>query len=149
MYYRNGGNWQNGPWRRRRGMRGIYGFPWILFVFFIIFSHSMIGFMIAIGIAVGLSILFAALLNGGSPWMGMRYQQPYQAPYQPPYQAPRQQSYQPPYQPYEQGYQAPPPQETYQEGGRQYESAPPQQSGQYPEYEQPHSQYPEQMPPMQ
>ena len=146
MFYRN----------RHMRRRGIYGFPWVLIFIFVFASHSMIGFMIGIRIAVGMSILIAALMNGGGPWSSMRmgYQppyQPYQPPqpqtyYQPPY-TPPQQPYveaQEQYQPYEQGYQAA--QERSQENESQDAYT---QENEYSQYEQPQSQYPEPMPPMQ
>jgi len=130
-----------------RGGRGIFGFPWFLFILIIIFSHSFWGILFAIAAAVILTAVLMRLF-GSQGMMGGNYQQPPQQPY---YQPP-QQPYQPPqetptYQPYDQGYQPPPSQEVYQEGGTPHPY--PQQNDPYQQYEQPQAQYPEEMPPMQ
>ena len=136
----------------RRG-RGIYGFPWFLFIMIIIFSHSVWGFLFAIAAAVILTVVLMRVF-GSQGMMGNNYQQPPQQPYyQPPqqsygssYQQPYQPSQETPvYQPYDQGYQPTP--EAYQEGGTQHPY--PQQDNPYQQYEQPQAQYPEEMPPMQ
>ena len=127
-------NYRNSRNGRRR-MRGIYGFPWLLF-FIIAFNFHSLPWIIMTLVTMGfvfiiIRAIMATSTTGGSTPNTMGAQQKYQ-PYQPPYQL------------YEQGYQAP--QETYQEGGQKYPYPTPEV---YDQYEQPQAQYPEQMPPMQ
>ncbi len=150
----NGRQWR-GPGNRHRAA---FGFPWMIFFFIVFFSHTPGGVIIALLIAIGLSLFLTALFSGGSPWRSMGYQQPNQTPQFPPFgqNGGRSQYYQPrqypitqkaqetPYQPYEQGYSAPQPpyrQEELQQDELHNEA--------YQEYEQPRSLYPEQLPPMQ
>jgi hypothetical protein len=143
-------NYQNSRNGRKR-MRGIYGFPWLLFVIIMFNFHSLPWIIMTFFVMGFVFLIIKAVMStsttGNAAANGMRAQptyQPYQPPtpiYRPPYQPPTP-VYQPPYQPYEQGYQAP--QETYQEGGQQYPV-----TETYDQYEQPQAQYPEQMPPMQ
>lgn len=142
MYYNNRRQFRHG-YRRVRG--GMYGFPWMVPVLFLIFTQSFTGLLIGIGIAVLISTVLA-IIQSNSYVRNMHFQQPNQQysqdmqSYQQPYYQPSQPSQQP-YQSYQQGYQAPQQaQGSYQEGEQQY---------QYPQYEQPQAQYPEQMPPMQ
>jgi hypothetical protein len=134
--------------RSMRGRRGLYGFPWILLVLLIIFSHTFWSIIIGIIVAVVLTAILLRVFGAQGP-MGNTYQQPPQQPYyqpQNPYQQP-----QDPYQPYDQGYQPPPPpppvQEIYQEGGQPHPYPP--QNDPYQAHDQPQTHYPEQMPPMQ
>ena len=138
-------------WRRRGGM---VGFPFMLLFMILLFSHSLTGFMIGIGVIVLLGLLARLILPAifGAGMMGswwMSNQQTYQQPQQPTYQ-PYQQTYQPyeeSYQPYEQGYQYQPPAATSpnQEVEQQYQ--PPSYEQTHYE-EQPQAQYPQEMPPM-
>ena len=153
MFYRN-----RRPWRRNRGFRFLWGWPFV-FVLILGFSHHwFLGMMMGLVMLILLGLIIRALLwpllFGAGMWgiwssMNNRSnQQPYQnqqgyQDYQP-YQ--QHQPYQQGYQPYQQGYQPrQPASETYQEGGRQYQY--PQQS-QYDQYEQPQAQYPQEMSPM-
>jgi hypothetical protein len=143
-------NYRNNSRNGRRRMRGIYGFPWLLFVI-ILFNFHSLPWIIMTFIVMGFVFLIikAFMTTSNAATNGTRSQQtyqPYQQPtpiYQPPYRQPTP-IYQPPYQPYEQGYQAPP--EAYQEDGQQSDYPVPET---YDQYEQPQAQYPEQMPPMQ
>jgi hypothetical protein len=156
-------NYRNSRNGRRR-MRGIYGFPWLLFVIILFNFHSLpwiLMTLVVMGFVFLIIKAFMTTTTSNTATNGTRTQhtyQPYQTPiYQPPYQPstpiyqpptpiyqPSTPIYQPPYQPYQQGYQAA--QETYQEEGqpRDYPVA-----ETYDQYEQPQAQYPEQMPPMQ
>ncbi len=107
----------------------------------------MIGLILVIVITIILARVFS-----GSNFNRMNGQQPGQTYYQPSNQANQQPYYQPTeqsYQAYDQGYQPPvQSQEGYQGSASQYQ--PPVQNDAYRgEYEQPQTQYPEQMPPMQ
>jgi hypothetical protein len=132
-------NYRNNSRNGRRRMRGIYGFPWLLFVI-ILFNFHSLPWIIMTFIVMGFVFLIikAFMTTSNAATNGMRSQQTYQ-----PYQQPTP-IYQPPYQPYEQGYQAPP--EAYQEAEQQSDYP---VSETYDQYEQPQAQYPEQMPPMQ
>src|SRR5581483_4995567 len=130
MRYRN-----RGP---RWGRRGIWGFPFMLFLIIFIVSHSFSGFMVGIIVLIALAIIFRAVLPSIFSAGNMRNPMP---PYQPP-QPPYQQPYQP-YQPTEQRYQPAPPPPVYQAPEQQYQ--PPQQNYE----EQPQAEYPQEMPPMQ
>jgi hypothetical protein len=116
------------------------GFPWMIPVFIIIFSHSITGFLVGIAIALGIYLLIHAIQSKSS------YNSMYQE-YQPYQRRQEQASYYQHDQPYQEGYQAPrQTEQSYQEGGRHY-TYPKQEA--YGEYEQPQAQYPEQMPPAQ
>lgn len=148
MYYNNRG------WRRRYRRPGLFGFPWLLVVIFVIATHSIWGIIAGVFLALVISGILSAVLNsqrggGFGQWGPNNYQQytPNQS-YTEPYQPPADQGYyQPntPYQSYDQGYQAS--QESYQEGEKQYPY--PQQNEAYQPYEQPQANYPQQMPPQQ
>src|SRR6266566_7839911 len=104
-------------WYRRRPYwrrRGIWGFPFMLFFFILIFSHSWSLFLIGIVISIILSLFIRSIMAGafraGRPNTPPTWQQPYQQYYQP---------YQQPYQSYDQGYQYQPPATPYQEPGPQ------------------------------
>ena len=135
----------------RRAYAGIQSFIWFIgLAFCFLFGFfPLILVVVAVSAILGALMrpLIAALMGMGFMTMASAFtsqpQQPYQQPYQPaqPYQPP----YQQPEAPYQQGYQPPvtpqPASETYQEGGRPY---------QYPAaqpYDQPQSQYPQEMPP--
>lgn len=142
-------------WRRR----GIWGFPFMLFMIIFLVSHSFSGFMIGIGVLVLLALILRSVLPNMTNRMNgnaMPYQppqQPYQQPYQPmqePYQQqqpyqPTQEPYQQDYQSYQQGYQPASPPPVYQAPQPPYQYQPPQQSYE----EQPQAEYPQEMPPMQ
>src|SRR5215813_1750188 len=111
----NGRHWRG--YRQRH--RAAFGFPWMIFFFIAVFSHSATGAIIALVIAVGLSILLSAIFSKSR---SMGYQQPTQMPQYPPFgrysqgqygQSNQQQyplyqrSQEAPYQAYEQGYRAP------------------------------------------
>ncbi len=163
MWYYNSNNGYRQP-RHPRRRRSSFGFPWFLLGFIWIFMMprfwwGFIGVMIAIFIIS--SIIRAIVFSAG---MGARMFsstfQPFQSTEQmnnqsTPYYTPRE-TY-PSYDEqntasYEQGYQG------YQERSTAYDPTPnyseqqtPQASNQekvYQEYEQPHAQYPQQMPPM-
>src|SRR5579872_1241764 len=141
MRYRNRGpHW---------GRRGIWGFPFMLFLIIFIVSHSFSGFMVGIIVLIALAIIFRAVLpsifSAGNMRNPMPPYQPPQPPYQQPYQPyqPTEQPYQPEYEPYQQGYQPAPPPPVYQAPEQQYQ--PPQQNYE----EQPQAEYPQEMPPMQ
>src|SRR6266705_1083893 len=127
-------------WYRRRPYwrrRGIWGFPFMLFFFILIFSHSWTLFLIGIVISIILSLFIRSIMAGafgaGRPNTPPTWQQPYQQPHQP---------YQQPYQSYDQGYQYQPPATPYQEPG-------PQSQNQQSKYdEQPQAQYPQELPPI-
>jgi len=146
MFYRG-----RGPWRGYRRRGGLFGIPWILFFVFLSISHSPGGFMIGLILVIVITIILARVFSG-SNFNRMNGQQPGQTYYQPSNQANQQPYYQPTeqsYQAYDQGYQPPvQSQEGYQGSASQYQ--PPVQNDAYRgEYEQPQTQYPEQMPPMQ
>ena len=134
-------------WYRRRPYwrrRGIWGFPFMLFFFLLIFSHSWSLFLIGIVLSIILSLFIRSIMAGafgaGRPNTPPTWQQPYQQP-----QQPYQQYYQPsqqPYQSYDQGYQYQPPATPYQEPGPQSQN----QQSQYDE--QPQAQYPQELPPI-
>ncbi len=150
MQYRNRSYGpRNGNFRRR--MRGIYGFPW-LFVFFLIYATGWWQWLI-IGIVISalLSMFFRSTMSTAT---GYGQQQTYYQPGQQQtyYQPSEQQGYQPvepqEYQQYQQGYQpAEPPtpaqQDLYKQPGQEQA-----QTETYQDYEQPQTQYPQQMPPM-
>jgi len=128
------------------------GFPFMLLFFILLFSHSLTGFMIGIGVIVLLSLLarliLPAIFGVGmmSNWWTSN-QQTYQQPQQPTYQ-PYQQTYQPyeeSYQPYEQGYQPAVATSPDQEVEQEYQT-PSYEQTHYEE--QPQAQYPQEMPPM-
>ena len=141
--------YSNRPQRRhmRRGLGIPFAFPFIMLFFF----HSFAAFFAAIVLSIMITLIFSAFNaasrgNGGpspmsmnDPWGQRQSQTPYYQPSTPLYQTPYQQAYRP----YEQGYTPAP--STYQPGGQTASSSVPA----YEEYEQPHAQYPEQMPPMQ
>ncbi len=138
MSYRN-----RHHWHRNRGFRFIWGLPFIFLLF--IFPHhehfswlSILALLVLLGLIIRafvVPLLFSSGFWGnGSSQNDRSYQQPYQP------------SQQQAYQPYQQGYQPHQPSpEVYQEGGQAYRY--PQQS-QYDQYEQPHAQYPQEIPPM-
>src|SRR6266567_2222454 len=129
---------------------GIQGFVWMLGLAFCF----VVGFWPWILLVVGASIILGAFAVpimaalAGLAFLGAANMMQSPPPtYQPPYSPT--QPYQPPpqsYESYPQGYQPPPapprPQESYQEGGQQH-PYPPQQ------YDQPQTQYPQEMPPQQ
>jgi hypothetical protein len=129
------------------------GLPFGLIFMVFLFSHSMSGVLIGIGIIILLSLLArfilpaifgAGMMNGA--WMNNQQayrQQQYTPPYQPTYQ-PNEESYQP----YEQGYQYQPPTVTDQADAEQQVYQPPSYEQAHYE-EQPQAQYPQEMPPMQ
>lgn len=128
-----------------RGMYGgLYGFFWLLILALFFITGSWIVFLIGAAISAILGSLarpiMAAVLGMGI--MGaasMANQQPqYQPTYQP-YQQPAT-----PEQPYQQGYTPQQAAQSYQEGAGPYHypEAPPQ-------YEQPQTQYPQELPPQQ
>ena|SRR5579883_2634370 len=139
-------------WYRNR-TRGIYGFPWMLVFFLVFMTHIwqwlLLGFLLMIIMRLLMSSVFA---NG---WNQQANQQPYYQPSQPnqqPYYTPtyEQQAY---YQPrqseeqaYERGYEAATP-EYRSEGVYQAGQEQSMEAG-YQEYEQPHAEYPQEMPPM-
>jgi hypothetical protein len=147
MYYRG-----RGPWRGYRRRGGLFGIPWMLFFVFMFFAHSPGAWLIGLLLVVVITIVLTRVFSGNS-FNGMNGQQPGQTYYQPGTQSDQQPYYQPPtaqpYQPYGQGYQPPvQSQEGYKGSASQYQ--PPVQNDPYQgEYEQPQTQYPEQMPPMQ
>ncbi|MBV8696103.1 MAG: hypothetical protein JO125_12750 [Chloroflexi bacterium] len=138
MFYYNRRNW-----RRNRGFRSLWGWPFIFFLFFLPW-HGLFGWLWGIVLIILLVQLIRAfvvpLLSSAGIWgSGSSQNNP---SYQQPYQPPQQQEYQP----YQQGYQSHQSSaEPYQEGGQQYQY--PQQA-QYDQYEQPHAQYPQEIPPM-
>jgi hypothetical protein len=107
--------------------------PWIMLV---VAASIILGAFAApiMAALAGLAFFGIANMTQAPP----TYQQPYYPSNQPPPQ---------PYESYQQGYQPPPapprPQESYQEGGQQHPYPSPQQ------YDQPQTQYPQQMPPQQ
>ena len=147
MYYRG-----RGPWRGNRRRGGIFGIPWMLFFLFFVFSHSFIGFLIGLAVAIVLTVILTRVFSANS-YNGMNSQQPGQTYYQPSNQAQQQPYYQPTeqtYQGYDQGYQVPiERREGPQGSGGQYQTPPVPDEPYRGEYEQPQTQYPEQMPPMQ
>jgi hypothetical protein len=117
-----------------------WGWPFIFFLFFFP-QHGFFGWLSSLAVLVLLGLLISAfvlpLLSSAGFWGNgsSRNNRSYQQPYRPSQQ-----------QPYQQGYQPRQPSaEAYQEGGQQYQY--PQQS-QYDQYEQPHAQYPQEIPPM-
>jgi hypothetical protein len=135
------------PWRRR----GIVGFPFVLILMVLLFSHAMTGMIIGIGIIVLLSLLvrliLPAIFGAGmmSSWWTNNQQAYRQQQYTP---QPYEQAYNPSEensQPYEQGYQ--PQTVTYQADAEKEQYQPPAyEPTQYEE--QPQAQYPQEMPPM-
>ena len=136
-------------WYRRRPYwrrRGIWGFPFMLFFFILIFSHSWSLFLIGIVISIILSLFIRSIMAGafgaGRPNTPPTWQQPYQqqAPYQqqtPYYQPSTPAGQEQPAQPSE--YRAQPEQPYYQPTQAQEPYYRPTQA----------QQQPEQMPPMQ
>jgi hypothetical protein len=131
------------------------GFPFpLIFLLIFVFTHTLAGFIVSIGIIVLLWALIAASSSsGGRRWMSppMNMNQPpiYQPPpYQPPIYQPPYQPYtmppEPTYTPYEQGYQA---EQTKTESAEPEPSATASSEAQYEE--QPTVQYPQELPPMQ
>lgn len=126
-----------------------YGFFWLMILALFFITGSWIWFLVGAGLSAILGSLagpiIAALIG-----MGIGSNQPQPAPiYQPPYQ----QSYQPevpPYEPgqYEGGYQPPQQGSPYQEGGNVYTPGQVQPQQQRP-YEQPATEYPQELPPQQ
>ncbi len=106
------------------------------------------GILILLGITAIVSAiarpLMIALFGVGVMGVTMMNRQPQQPYYQPP-----QNTDAPPYQPYQQGYQ--PPAQTYREGDQQhqYPQGQPQPKYEPSHYEEPQSQYPQELPPQQ
>lgn len=128
----------------------IIGAMWMLMLALFFLTHIWLWFLVGAAISLFLGALKGPII---SSLMGMSFfqtmnqpQQPYyQPPQQPPY-SPEQPYYQPSQQPpYQQGYNGPTPQETYEEGGQQHRY--PTQSN--ADYEQPQTNYPQQLPPQQ
>ena len=125
---------------------GLYGFFWMLMLALFFLTGSWVWFLVGAGISAILSALFVpitAALAGMGFMAANRQQPPFQQQYQQPYQN-YQQPVQQSYEPYQEGYQ-PQQSNTYVEGGEQHQY-PPQPKE---EYDQPETQYPQEMPPQQ
>ncbi len=135
-------------YRYRRNPRGMH-FLWFLFIpLFFVAGHSFFGILIWMAFIIALNLIGRAIFSAmaGSNTWGTRQNSWYQPTYQQPYQ--QNQNQQQPYQTYQQGYQQPyyqPRPASHQAAELQYQA--PQQP-QYDQYEQPHAEYPQELPPM-